>query len=83
VIGPALANNALEITIVGDITVDQAIKSVAATVGALPVRPGAKPEPPTKGSSRAGPGPAKVRVPTEEDLELAKTDALLQLRIGR
>ena len=44
---------------------------------------GAKPESSPKSSSRAGPASAKVRVPTEEDLELAKTDALLQLRIGR
>ncbi len=33
--------------------------------------------------SRAAPLPPKVRVPSEEDLELARSDALLQLRIGR
>lgn len=34
----------------------------------------------TRGAGPAGP---KVRVPTEEDLDVAKSDALLQLRIGR
>ena len=41
VIAPALANGPIEITMVGDITVDQAVKSVAATFGALPARSGA------------------------------------------
>lgn len=49
VIVPALANNALEVTIVGDIGVDQAVNSVAATLGALPVRLGAKPPLPQPG----------------------------------
>jgi len=34
-------------------------------------------------SKRAASTPPSVRVPTEEDLDLAKNDALLQLRIGR
>jgi zinc protease len=44
VIAPALANGPIEITMVGDITVDAAVKSVAATFGALPQRSG-KPMP--------------------------------------
>ena len=38
IIAPAIANGPIEITMVGDITVDAAIKSVAATFGALPAR---------------------------------------------
>jgi zinc protease len=38
---PALANAPIEITMVGDVTVDQAVKSVASTFGALPARNGA------------------------------------------
>jgi len=39
----ALASGTLDLTVVGDVTVDQAIQSVAATFGALPRRPdGAK-----------------------------------------
>ena len=38
-LAPALANGPLDITMVGDVTVDQAIQSVAATFGALPRRP--------------------------------------------
>src|SRR5438105_6406096 len=49
VIGPALLNNSVEVTIAGDISVDQAIKSVAATLGALPTRAGAKPGAPQRG----------------------------------
>ncbi|HEX4302053.1 MAG TPA: insulinase family protein [Rhizomicrobium sp.] len=40
ILAPALASGPLDITIVGDVTVDQAIHSVAATFGALPPRPG-------------------------------------------
>jgi zinc protease len=42
--GP-LANGPIEVTVVGDITPDQAIKAVAATLGALPPRP--PPPPPS------------------------------------
>ncbi len=35
---PAMASEPLEITMVGDVTVDQAIQSIAATLGALPRR---------------------------------------------
>lgn len=38
-IGPHLASGPLEVVIVGDVTVDQAIRDVAATFGALPRRP--------------------------------------------
>jgi len=37
-IAPALANGPIEVTIVGDVTVEQATKSIAATFGALPAR---------------------------------------------
>ncbi|MBL6853321.1 MAG: insulinase family protein, partial [Alphaproteobacteria bacterium] len=39
VLAPTLAKGPLDITVVGDVTVDQAIRSVAATFGALPSRP--------------------------------------------
>lgn len=52
IIAPALTNNAVEITIVGDISVDQAIKSVAGTLGALPTRADAKPPAPQPGDVR-------------------------------
>lgn len=38
-IGPGLANGPLEVVIVGDITVDEAVRQTAATFGAMPVRP--------------------------------------------
>jgi zinc protease len=63
IIGPALTNNALEITIVGDISVDQAIKSVGATIGALPTRMGAKPQAPQ-------PGDLKFPAPTPQPVVL-------------
>jgi zinc protease len=43
-IDPQLANGSIEVTIVGDVTVERAIAAVAATFGALPPRP-ADPEP--------------------------------------
>jgi zinc protease len=49
VIEPALANSPIEVTIVGDITVEQATRSVAATLGALPPR-----EPSQIAAPRAG-----------------------------
>ena len=49
VIGPALLNNAIEVTMVGDVTLDQAIKSVSETLGALPARADAKPQAPQAG----------------------------------
>ena len=46
ILTPALADAPMEITLVGDITVDQAVKSVASTFGALPQRRGsAMPQP--------------------------------------
>ena len=41
-LAPVFANGAVDITIVGDITTDKAIQSVAATVGALPKRTGTR-----------------------------------------
>ncbi len=38
-LAPALAHGPIEVTVVGDISVDQAIAGVAATFGALPERP--------------------------------------------
>jgi len=38
-LGPALAKGAIEVTVVGDVTVDKAIAAVAETFGALPERP--------------------------------------------
>jgi len=38
IIAPALANSPIEVTIVGDVTVEQATKAVSATFGALPRR---------------------------------------------
>src|SRR5882672_1961947 len=38
IIQPALANAPIEVTMVGDVSVEQAIKAVAATFGALPAR---------------------------------------------
>jgi zinc protease len=42
-LGPAFANGAVDVTIVGDITTDKAIQSVAATFGALQKRTGSRP----------------------------------------
>ena len=47
ILAPALRSGPLDITMVGDVTVDQAIASVAATFGALPKRP--DPGPPLAG----------------------------------
>jgi zinc protease len=52
IIAPALANGPIEVTMVGDVTVDQAVKSVAATFGALPPRSGAAMAPPKAGDLR-------------------------------
>jgi len=49
IIAPALANGPIEITMVGDVSVDQATKAVAATFGALPRRSGAPMAPPLAG----------------------------------
>ncbi|MEI9990177.1 MAG: insulinase family protein [Rhizomicrobium sp.] len=49
-IAPALASGPLDITIVGDTTVDAAIRSVAATFGAFPSR--RAPDGPAKGDQR-------------------------------
>ena len=56
-IGPALTGGPVEVVIVGDVTVEQAIQITAATFGALPARPDpAPPSPPA--STTAFPPPA-------------------------
>jgi len=62
---PILAGGALDITIVGDITVDQAIAATAATFGALPPRP-ARERPPAGGLA--------VHFPAPSPTPLAMTD---------
>ncbi|RAK62547.1 M16 family metallopeptidase [Phenylobacterium kunshanense] len=52
---PGLSQGPVEVVIVGDITVDQAIAATAATFGALPPRPAPEPPPPEQ---RGGPFPA-------------------------
>ncbi len=47
ILSPALAASPLDVTVIGDVTVDQAIAAVAATFGALPPRP--QTAPPTQG----------------------------------
>jgi zinc protease len=42
-LAPVFANGAVDVTIVGDITTDKAVQSVAATFGAFPKRAGARP----------------------------------------
>src|SRR5205085_1565098 len=63
VIAPALASGPIEITMVGDITVDAAVKSVAATFGALPQRNG-KPMP------QPAMGDLKFPAPNAEPMKL-------------
>jgi zinc protease len=63
VVEPALMNSPIEVTIVGDITVEQAIGSVAATLGALPPR---QPSP----FARPRPGDVRFPTPTAEPLVL-------------
>jgi zinc protease len=54
IIAPALANGPIEVTMVGDVTVDQAIRSVAATFGSLPLR---------NGTAMQAPKPGEVKFP--------------------
>lgn len=56
-----LSHGPIEITIVGDVTVDDAIAQVAATFGALPPRPESE-TPPTDGLIAAFPRPTPVPV---------------------
>jgi zinc protease len=55
ILTPALANAPIEITMVGDLTIDQAVKSVASTFGALPTR---------NGAAMPQPKPGEVKFPT-------------------
>ena len=49
VIAPALASGPIEVTMVGDVSVEEATKAMAATFGALPSRSGAPLPPPRAG----------------------------------
>jgi zinc protease len=51
-LSPALADSPLSLVVAGDVTVERATKAVAATLGALPKRHGAKIDPPALGSVR-------------------------------
>ena len=63
ILTPALANAPIEITMVGDVTIDQAVKSVASTFGALPSRNGAA-------MSQPKPGDVKFPAATAEPVVL-------------
>lgn len=52
VIAPALANGPIEVTMVGDVSLEMATKAVASTFGALPLRAGATPAAPLAGEVR-------------------------------
>ena len=68
-IAPALASGPLDITIVGDTTVDAAIRSVAATFGALPPRPA---------PSRPAAGDERFPEPTHDPVVLSDRGAANQ-----
>jgi len=59
VIAPVLANAPIEVTMVGDVTVEQATKAVAATFGALPPRTPASFAQPSAGDVHFPPATAK------------------------
>jgi len=59
VLAPLLGTGAIEIVMVGDVTVEEAARQVAATFGALPARHGAAPSP--AGRRVAFPAPGLVR----------------------
>jgi zinc protease len=63
ILTPALTNAPIEITMVGDVTVDQAVKSVGSTFGALPARNGAAMPQPKAGD-------VKFPAPTAEPVVL-------------
>ncbi len=63
IIEPALAKGPIEVTMVGDVTVEQATKAVAATFGALPARTGSAMTPPKAGE-------VKFPAPTPEPVVL-------------
>jgi zinc protease len=63
IIGPALANGPIEITMVGDISVEDATKAVAKTFGALPKRTGTAMKAPQAGE-------VKFPAPTAEPVVL-------------
>ncbi len=51
-LGPALADSPLSLVVAGDVTVERATQSVAATLGTLPKRKGVKIDPPVLGAIR-------------------------------
>jgi zinc protease len=59
-IQPALSQGPIEVVVVGDTTVDNAIAAVAATFGALPARPA--PAPPTAASGVRFPAPTAAPI---------------------
>ena len=64
IIAPALANSPIEVTMVGDVSVEAATKAVAATFGALPARTGAPYPAPRPGEVKfpaATPEPVMLR----------------------
>ena len=61
VVEPAITNAPIEVTIVGDITVEQATRSVAATLGALPAR-NPSPVPAPRAGDVRFPGPTPTPV---------------------
>ena len=59
VLAPLLAKGAIEIVMVGDVSVDEAARQVAATFGALPARPGSVPAPDARRVHFPAPGLVK------------------------
>jgi zinc protease len=68
-VAPAMASGSIEVTIVGDVTLEQAIASVAATFGALPHRPSARP---------ASDGDEHFPAPTKEPVKITHRGAANQ-----
>jgi zinc protease len=56
VLGPLIGTGDIEIVMVGDVTVEEAVRQVAATFGALPPRRGAAPSPAAKRIAFPAPG---------------------------
>ena len=68
-VAPAMASGPIEVTIVGDVTLEQAIASVAATFGALPHRTSARP---------ANDGDEHFPAPTKEPVKITHRGAANQ-----
>lgn len=63
---PDLANGPVEVVIVGDVTVEQAVAITAASFGALPSRREAKPAPPAERVVAFPPGSARITTLTHK-----------------